>query len=152
MEQIRSHNCYSIELPFIKDEIGASMTIIENNLQIPFAIKGVYYIYDFQHFESMRGTHAHKELEQLICCVKGSCELLLDDGTQKEKILLDIPNEAVYVGIDVWHSMTGFSNDCVLLILASGFYKEEDYIRHYEEFKKYVELKYAKKQNSRFCY
>lgn len=115
-----------------------NLTAIEENQDIPFGIKRVYYIYD-TYEEVERGFHAHKSLEQVVLCVHGSVRFTLDDGTERQDIILDKPNEGIYISNVIWREMRDFKNDAVLLVLASEHYTESDYIRNYEEFKKFVE-------------
>lgn len=121
-----------IELTNLGDDRG-SLVVLEHNKQVPFNIERVYYIYATKQGVS-RGFHAHKELEQIAICVKGQCEMLLDNGQQKQTILLDSPTKAVTINKMVWHEMHNFSDDCVLLVLASDIYDESDYIRNYQAF------------------
>ena len=85
-----------------------------------------------------RGFHAHKKLKQILICVKGSCKILLDDGIEKAEVLLDKPNKGLLIESHLWREMFDFSEDAVLMVLASELYDESDYIRDYDEFIKYV--------------
>lgn len=114
------------------DERG-SLIAIEENINIPINIKRVYYIFNTQE-GVRRGCHAHKSLKQVLVCVHGSCKILLDDGREKVTVNMDTVSKALLVDCMIWHEMYDFSNDCVLLSLASDFYNEEDYIRDYREF------------------
>lgn len=115
-----------------------SLVSIEQNKNIPFDIKRVYYLF---HTEEgvRRGFHAHKELKQLAIVLKGSCRFLLDDGKEKIELLLDNPAQGLYIESFVWREMFDFSEDCVLVVLADSVYDEGDYIRNYEEFMEFVE-------------
>ena len=88
-----------------------------------------------------RGFHAHKCLEQILVCICGSCKVLLDNGEEKKVISLEKPYEGLYVANDMWREMYDFSPDAVLLVLASDYYNEQDYIRDYDEFKKIIAQK-----------
>ncbi|APA83598.1 sugar 3,4-ketoisomerase [Francisella tularensis] len=114
-----------------------SLISLEQNKNIPFDIKRVYYIYGTQE-NIRRGFHAHKELKQVLVCVSGSCKVLVDDGNRKENILLDTPDKGLLISGLVWREMYDFSPDCVLMVLASDFYDESDYIRDYNDFLKEV--------------
>jgi len=116
------------------DERG-QLVALEEMKDIPFAIKRVYYMYDTKP-GVRRGFHAHKSLEQILICVNGSCKILLDDGKEKEIVLLDKQYEGLYIPNYMWREMYDFSPDAILLVLASDFYYEEDYIRNYEDFVK----------------
>jgi len=127
-----------ILLPRIDDGIDGVISVAENSTHIPFAIKRVYYIYNLLNRGAVRGKHAHKELEQVLFCVNGSCKILMDDGNFKQSVVLDKPDTGIYLGVRLWHTMQDFSENCILLVLASDVYKESDYIRDYEEFTRYI--------------
>jgi dTDP-4-dehydrorhamnose 3,5-epimerase-like enzyme len=86
-----------------------------------------------------RGFHAHKSLEQILICIHGSCKILMDNGSEKKIVSLEKPYEGLYINNNIWREMYDFSPDAVLMVLASDFYKEEDYIRDYDEFLKLVQ-------------
>ena len=117
---------------FFFDERG-QLVSLEEMVDIPFKIKRVYYMYDTGEGVH-RGYHAHKSLEQILICIHGSCKIKLDDGKEQKIVNLEKPYEGVYVSNNMWREMYDFSSDAVLLVLASDYYKEEDYIRDYEEF------------------
>jgi dTDP-4-dehydrorhamnose 3,5-epimerase-like enzyme len=122
------------KLTFItKGDENGSLIALEENKNIPFEIKRVYYIFDTKEGVK-RGFHAHKNLEQVLICINGSCDVLLDDGSEKTVIKLENRNEGIYLKKMIWHEMSNFSADCVLLVLASENYDEEDYIRDYQKF------------------
>lgn len=121
------------------DERG-QLVALEEYKDIPFNIKRVYYIYRTEE-GVRRGFHAHKNLEQILVCVHGSCKILLDNGTEKETVLLDNPCEGLYISNDIWREMYDFSPDAVLLVLASEPYDEADYIRNYDDFLKFINHK-----------
>ncbi len=106
---------------------------LEEKKDIPFEIKRVYYMYDTGSGVT-RGKHAHKKLEQVLICIHGSCKVKLDNGTETEIVLLDRPNEGLYISNNMWREMYDFSEDAVLIVLASDIYDETDYIRDYSEF------------------
>ncbi len=113
---------------------------LEEFKEIPFSIKRVYYVYDTTQGVK-RGCHAHKSLEQMLICIHGSCKILLDDGVEKETVLLSDPKVGLHVTNCIWREMFDFSPGAVLIVLASKLYDENDYIRDYVEFKKYVAAK-----------
>ena len=119
------------------DERG-SLISLEANKNIPFEIKRVYYIFDTKD-GVRRGFHAHKNLEQVLICVSGSCDILLDDGIAKNVIKLENRNEGIHIKKLIWREMFNFSADCVLMVLASDIYYEEDYIRDYQKFLNLIE-------------
>lgn len=120
-----------IELPDLGDERG-SLVSIESTKNIPFEVKRIYYIFNTQN--KPRGFHAHKNLSQVLICVKGNCKVKLDNGREKDTVLLDSPKQGLLIENLVWREMHDFSDDCVLLVLASNYYDESDYIRDYNEF------------------
>ena len=118
----------------IKGDERGSLVAIEELKDIPFEVKRVYYIFNTKN-NVRRGFHAHKNLKQVAICIKGSCKFLLDDGKERvDEIVLNKPNKGLLIEEMIWREMYDFSEDCVLLILASEFYDESDYIRDYEEF------------------
>lgn len=110
---------------------------LEEFKDIPFQIKRVYYMYDTSK-GVVRGHHAHKDLEQILICIHGSCKVLLDNGKEKKIVPLEKPYEGLYIPNDMWREMYDFSDDAVLMVLASDLYDEKDYIRDYDEFLKFV--------------
>ncbi len=117
------------------DERG-QLVALEEYKEVPFKIKRVYYMYDMSP-GIVRGRHAHKNLQQILICIHGSCKILLDNGNEKEVVLLEKPYEGLYVTNSMWHEMYDFSKDTVLMVLASDIYDENDYIRNYSEFLKF---------------
>lgn len=127
-------NFKMIEINRIVDGKDGIISVAEAMRDIPFDIKRTYYIYNLKSNQSIRGKHAHKQLEQVLFCINGSFELLVDDGKRRKSLILDTPNKGVYLGKMLWHEMKGFENNCILLVLASDYYKETDYIRNYDTF------------------
>jgi dTDP-4-dehydrorhamnose 3,5-epimerase-like enzyme len=114
------------------DERG-SLVVLEGNKSVPFDIKRVYYIFGTKESTS-RGFHAHRKLKQVAVCVTGSCRFVLDNGKQREEFVLDKPTKGIMIDDLTWREMHDFSPDCVLMVLASEYYNESDYIRDYQEF------------------
>lgn len=114
------------------DDRGA-LIALEQDKNIPFEIKRVYYIFNTKE-GVIRGFHAHKKLKQVAIAVKGSCRFLLDNGKERISLLLDNPAQGLLIDSCIWREMHDFSEDCVLLVLASQHYDEADYIRDYDEF------------------
>lgn len=110
---------------------------LEENRNIPFSIQRVYYIFGTE-LGVRRGCHAHKTLDQVLVCVQGSCDILLDDACTREVVHLAKNNEGLIVRKCIWHEMFNFTEDAVLLVLASNYYDESDYIRDYDTFLKYI--------------
>ena len=114
------------------------LVAIEELKDIPFHIKRVYYMYD-TGVGVRRGLHAHKRLQQVLICIHGSCKILLDDGKEKKIVSLERPFEGLLVSNNMWREMYDFSQDTVLMVLASELYDESDYIRNYDEFIEFVQ-------------
>ncbi len=106
---------------------------LEGMKSVPFEIKRVYYMFDTLPNEA-RGFHAHKNLEQIIIAMDGSCKFVLDDGSRREQVTLNRPDVGLYIGRNMWREMHDFSYGCKLVVLASERYDEKEYIRSYDEF------------------
>jgi dTDP-4-dehydrorhamnose 3,5-epimerase-like enzyme len=120
----------------IKGDNRGNLIAIEQLKNIPFEIQRVYYIFNTKE-GVRRGFHAHKNLKQMAVCLSGSCKFLLDDGKEKiDEVVLDSSQKGLLIENMVWHEMYDFSVDCILLVLASEYYNENDYIRDYNEFLK----------------
>ena len=124
----------TIILKSLGDERG-SLVALEGNKNMPFGIKRVYYIFGTKEGVS-RGFHAHRNLKQVVVCVAGSCRFVLDNGKSREEIILDSAATGLVIEDLTWREMHDFSQDCVLLVLASEYYDEADYIRDYQKFLK----------------
>lgn len=114
-----------------------TLIALEQMANIPFEIKRVYYMFDTVT-GVRRGFHAHKCLKQMLICVHGSCKILLDDGTEKQEVILDKPNIGLIIESNIWREMFDFSEDAVLMVVASELYDESDYIRNYDDFIAYI--------------
>jgi len=121
-----------VEFPSLGDKRG-SLVALEGNNTVPFEIKRVYYIFGTQPGVA-RGFHAHKNLKQVAVCITGKCRIVLDNGKKKSEVWLDSPVKGLLIEDMTWREMHDFSEDCVLLVLASEHYDESDYIRDYQEF------------------
>lgn len=135
MKQTTINDCCIIDLRKISDPRG-NLTVIEENQDVPFDIKRVYYLYDVPGGES-RGAHAHKALYQLIIAASGSFTVTLDDGKQKKTFNLNRSYYGLLVVPGIWRDLDNFSSGSVCLVLASEHYEKDDYIRCYEEFLAY---------------
>ena len=117
----------------IKGDHSGSLVALEKGADFPFDIKRVYYIWGTDK-QMVRGCHAHKNLEQVVVCTSGSCDFILDNGRERETIRLSSPSEGLHIKQHIWRKFTNFSDDCVVMVLASEHYDEADYIRDYDEF------------------
>ncbi|MFM1550319.1 MAG: sugar 3,4-ketoisomerase [Lentisphaeria bacterium] len=123
-----------VELKKINDGHDGNLCVLEQNRDVPFEVKRIYYINNLENCVSIRGKHAHHELEQVIFCINGSFVLKLDDGETQQEILMYRDHVGVVLGRLLWHEMHSFSTGCVLLVAASDYYDESDYIRSYDDF------------------
>jgi len=115
------------------DERGG-LSFAECGQLLDFTIKRAYWLYDIK---DTRGGHAHKQLKQLIFCAHGTVDFILDDAVSSEVIKLDSPNKGLIINQTIWREIKNFSQDAAVIVLASDIYDETDYIRSYEEFKKW---------------
>ena len=81
-----------------------------------------------------RGGHAHKELQQVLIAISGSFDVVLKDGNSVKIITLNKPDKGLLINYNIWRELENFSSGAVCLVLASDIFKEEDYIRIYEDF------------------
>lgn len=135
------YNTGKFKFKDIKGKYG-NLVPIEANKDIPFDIKRVYYIFNVEE-DIRRGFHSHYNLHQALICVNGSVKIELKTPNESEIVVLENPSQALYIGPMIWREMYDFSDDAVLLVLASEYYSEQDYIRNFdfylEEASKYFE-------------
>lgn len=131
--------CYIVELDKHHSDRKGNISVVENDITVPFSTKRVYYLYDIPGGES-RGAHAHKELYQLIVAASGCFDVVLDDGKNKKRFTLNRPYQGLMVVPGMWRDLENFSSGSVCLVLASSIYSEDDYIRDYSEFIKFKQL------------
>jgi UDP-2-acetamido-3-amino-2,3-dideoxy-glucuronate N-acetyltransferase len=119
-------------LPRVPD-IRGSLTVGEFDRSIPFAAKRYFMVFDVPSMET-RGEHAHRECNQFLICVRGSCAVVADDGTNRQEFQLDRPDIGLHLSPMVWGIQYKYSADAVLLVFASHYYDSADYIRNYADF------------------
>jgi WxcM-like, C-terminal len=124
-------NIEIISIPKIEDYRG-NLGVIEKNT-IPFEIKRVYYLFDVPS-NAARGGHAHKEQLELLIAISGSFDVILNDGITKKTITLNKPDKGLLINTNVWRELDNFSSGAVCLVLSSGEFEEEDYIRDFDDF------------------
>jgi dTDP-4-dehydrorhamnose 3,5-epimerase-like enzyme len=129
-------DCRIINFPKVTDYRG-NLSFIEENNQIPFQIKRVYYLYDVPS-GATRGGHAHKALHQVVIALSGSFDVILDDGIRSRSFFLNRPHYGLYIPPKVWRELENFSSNSVALSLVSEVYDESDYVRDYDAFKSLV--------------
>ena len=121
-----------LEMPLVQDPRG-SLSFGEAQRHLPFAIRRYFLVFQVSE-DYTRGEHAHRRLEQLLICVKGSCRVVAEDGQHKEDFVLDNPAVGLYLPPMVWATQHDYSQDAVLLVLCSDYYDPADYINDYSEF------------------
>jgi dTDP-4-dehydrorhamnose 3,5-epimerase-like enzyme len=121
-----------IEIPKIQDRRG-NLSVLEGDT-IPFVFKRVYYLYDVPS-GSKRGGHAHIEQQEFLIALSGSFDVVLKDGKNIETITLNKPNVGLLIVSGIWRELKNFSSGSVCLVLSSGEFSEEDYIREYKKFR-----------------
>jgi len=127
---------YLTNFKVMGDERG-SLIAFEENQNVPFDIKRVFYIYGTQE-DVPRGQHSHYKANQLLVAVNGGCKVTMDDGTNKKTYILNKPNVGLFQDALIWGTMHDFTEDCILMVFADTYYDESDYIRDYDEFSKIV--------------
>lgn len=133
MKKTTVYDCSIIELDRHHSDRKGNISVVENGETIPFDVKRTYYLYDIPGGEE-RGSHAHKELQQLVIAASGSFDVTLNDGRVKRTFSLNRPYQGLYVVPGIWRELNNFSSGSVCLVLASEGYDEGDYIRDYNEF------------------
>ncbi|MBS1774555.1 MAG: WxcM-like domain-containing protein [Bacteroidetes bacterium] len=134
----RVFDCNILYLPVIQNKAG-NITPVQNNIEVPFDIKRVYYLYDVPG-GGERGGHAHKNLQQIVIAASGSFDITLDDGTNKKTVSLNRPYMGLQIRPGIWRDISNFSSGAICLVLASELYTETDYIRDYNSFLDYKRL------------
>lgn len=129
---LRTRGTRLLRLPSIREARG-SLVWGQVVSHLPFVPKRFWCIYEVPPGQT-RGNHSHRALQELLFCVHGSCAITLDDGVERDELVLDTPDLALYVPPLVWSTQHRFTPDAVLLVLSSEEYRATDYIRDYTEF------------------
>ena len=132
--------CKKIEIKTIKTEASGQLSFFECERDLPFYFKRIYYITGVDE-NQMRGFHAHKRLKQFIFCPYGSIEISLDDGINRESIVLNEPSFGILIEQPIWRELKWLKKDSVLVVIASEYYNDQDYIRDYNEYLDFVRRK-----------
>jgi UDP-2-acetamido-3-amino-2,3-dideoxy-glucuronate N-acetyltransferase len=114
-----------------------NLTVGEFCRTVPFAAKRYFIVFDVPSLET-RGEHAHRECHQFLICVRGSCAVIADDGVHRDEFVLDSPERGLHLSPMVWGVQYKYSQDAVLLVFASHYYDNNDYIRDYPDFRNQV--------------
>jgi UDP-2-acetamido-3-amino-2,3-dideoxy-glucuronate N-acetyltransferase len=118
--------------PIVRD-IRGDLSVGEFLKDIPFIPKRYFFVFDVPSKET-RGAHAHRTCHEFLICVRGSCAVVVDDGTQRMEISLDTLTKGIDLPPMVWRILYKFSTDAVLMAFASHYYDAADYIRNYADF------------------
>jgi hypothetical protein len=137
MKKATVYDCSVIEMNKHHHETG-NISVVENNKTIPFRIRRAYYLYDVPGGVA-RGGHAHKNLFQLIVAASGSFDVILSDSSVKRTFTLNRPYHGLLVVPGIWRELNNFSSGAVCLVMASLIYDEDDYIRDFNEYLKFLE-------------
>jgi hypothetical protein len=126
-------NCRWIAIPGAADPRGR-INFAEAGKGLPFAPQRLFWL----HGEAPRRGHAHRQTELMLVALSGSCRVRLDDGRATDEVVLDDPGRGLQLGTWLWHELTDFAPDTVVLAIASTPYDEADYLRDYQSFKREV--------------
>lgn len=129
-------NTILIDFPKITDPRG-NLTVAQALTDVPFAIKRAYWVYDVPAGEC-RGGHAHKLCKEVLIALSGSFHVTVDNGEEQKTVLLNHPYQGLLIDTDVWRTLDDFSSGAVCLVLASEPFDEDDYIREYDDFLRYL--------------
>ncbi len=129
-------NYKELFLKELGDERGR-LVVAESNKDIPFDIKRIFYMYGSEK-GVIRGQHANRKSEFVLINVQGTSKVLIDDGKEKNIVILDKPHKGVYLNKMVWKDMYDFSEDSILLVLSNECYDGTEYIRNYDNYLKEV--------------
>jgi dTDP-4-dehydrorhamnose 3,5-epimerase-like enzyme len=125
---------YKIIMLDINEDERGQLVAIESNRNIPFDIKRVFYIFNITQ-NAIRSQHANMKAQEVILCLNGCCEILLDNGKgQKINITLSRKNKAVYVEPKIWIELSKFSKDCLVMAMSDIYYDRKHQIHDYQEF------------------
>ena len=129
-------NTALIDFPKITDPRG-NLTVAQAHTDVPFSIKRAYWVYDVPAGEC-RGGHAHKLCKEVLIALSGSFHVTVHNGEEQKTVLLNHPYQGLLIDTDVWRTLDDFSSGAVCLVLASEPFDEDDYIREYDDFLRYL--------------
>ena len=135
-QEMKHLNTALIDFPKITDPRG-NLTVAQAHTDVPFAIKRAYWVYDVPAGEC-RGGHAHKLCKEVLIALSGSFHVTIDNGEEQKTVLLNHPYQGLLIDTDVWRTLDDFSSGAVCLVLASEPFDEDDYIREYDDFLRYL--------------
>lgn len=126
------NNVQVIDITKVHDTRG-NLSVIQGET-LPFEMKRVYYLYDIPS-GGRRGGHSHVDCQELLVALSGSFDVIVNDGNEQKKFTLNKPNVGLLIVNGIWRELENFSSGSVCLVLASEVFKEEDYIRNFEDYK-----------------
>lgn len=135
-QEMKHLNTALIDFPKITDPRG-NLTVAQAHTDVPFAVKRAYWVYDVPAGEC-RGGHAHKLCKEILIALSGSFHVTVDNGEEQKTVLLNHPYQGLLIDTDVWRTLDDFSSGAVCLVLASEPFDEDDYIREYDDFLRYL--------------
>jgi dTDP-4-dehydrorhamnose 3,5-epimerase-like enzyme len=121
-----------VSIPVIADSRGA-LSYAQLGDQLPFEVRRYFLLFNVPE-GAIRGAHAHRDLQQFVVCVHGSCRVIVDDGEHRDELRLSSPQRGIYVPPLLWTTVVPDSRDTAVIVLASDEYDPDDYIRDYDEF------------------
>ncbi len=125
---------YIVELNNIVDETG-KIIVVEKGPDYSFNLERLFFVYDIKG--ARRGDHAHKECIQLLICINGSAEIIVDDGKNKKSFILDKACQGLLIPPSIWSWQNYLDDETILIVLCNKAYDENDYIRSYNDFISY---------------
>lgn len=120
------------------EDVRGALTVGEVPTEVPFSPSRYFVVFDVPSIE-LRGEHAHRQCQQFLICMHGSCRVLLDNGERRCEVTLDRPDMGVFMPEMIWGTQYRYSSDAVLLVFASRPYETDDYLRTYDEFQAELE-------------
>lgn len=125
------NDCKVLDITKVHDTRG-NLSVIQGD-SIPFEMKRIYYLYDIPS-GGRRGGHSHKDCQEFLIALSGSFDVIVNDGNEKKTVTLNKPNAGLLIPNGIWRELENFSSGSVCLVLASGLFEEDDYIREFDEY------------------
>lgn len=129
-----------LEFPTVNGSKG-KITTVQSSRTTPFDVKELYYIYAVKEGKSV-ASHARRTIQEIYILMSGTLDITLDNGYARERYILEGPDQGLFVPPLTWVDMFNFSPDVICLVLSSGYYDDEENIKDYKLFKKFVEDQY----------
>jgi hypothetical protein len=133
---LQARGCRWLDVRGAVDQRGR-INFLEAGQDLPFQPQRLFWLHHIAAGQ-WRGRHGHRESQLVLVAMHGGCRVHLDDGKVKETVTIDDPGRALFVGTWVWHELTDFAAEAVIMVIASTLYDEAEYLRDYEVFKREV--------------